>query len=63
MATEHLQQQYDLNCEFAKQTFSEMIKSGQALQKDYQKYMPQMYTFDDVIQQAQKLYGFVNNAK
>lgn len=63
MATDHLQRQHDLNCEFAKETFSEMIKTGQALQQDYQKHIPKMYTFDDVIQQAQKLYGFVNNAK
>jgi hypothetical protein len=63
MATDHLRRQHELNCEFAKESFSEMIKTGQALQKDYQKHMPKMYTFDDVIQQAQKLYGFVNNAK
>jgi hypothetical protein len=25
--------------------------------------MPKMYTFDDVVSEAQKLYGFVNNAK
>jgi hypothetical protein len=63
MATEHLKRQHEINCDFAKETFAEMIKTGQALQKDYQKYMPKMYTFDDVVQEAQKLYGFVNNAK
>jgi len=63
MATDHLQRQHDLNCEFAKETFSAMIKTGQDLQADYQQYMPKMYTFDDVVKEAQKLYGFVSNGK
>lgn len=63
MATDHLQRQHDLSCEFAKETFAEMIKTGQALQADYERYLPKMYTFDDVVREAQKLYGFVSNAK
>jgi hypothetical protein len=63
MATDHLRRQHEINCDFAKESFSQMIKTGQAIQQDYQKYMPKMYTFDDVVNEAQKLYGFVNNAK
>jgi hypothetical protein len=33
------------------------------VQADYKEYVPAMYSFEDVIAQAEKLYGFVKNAK
>lgn len=63
MAAEHLKRQHELNTEFAKRTFDELVKTGQKLQSDYKAYMPKMYSFEDVLEQAEKLYGFVKNVK
>jgi polyhydroxyalkanoate synthesis regulator phasin len=62
-AQEYLKRQHELNTEFAKRTFDELVKQGQKLQADYKEYMPKMYTFEDVITEANKLYGFVKDAK
>lgn len=62
-ASDFLKRQHELNTEFAKKTFDELVKQGQKVQADYKEYMPQMYNFEDVIEQAEKLYGFVKNAK
>lgn len=62
-AQEYLKRQHELNTEFAKRTFDELVKQGQKLQADYREYMPKMYTFEDVITEANKLYGFVKDAK
>jgi polyhydroxyalkanoate synthesis regulator phasin len=62
-AQEYLKRQHELNTEFAKRTFDELVKQGQKLQADYKEYMPKMYTFEDVIAEANKLYGFVKDAK
>lgn len=62
-ASDFLKRQHELNTEFAKKTFDELVKQGQKVQADYKEYMPTMYDFEDVIEQAEKLYGFVKNAK
>ena len=62
-ASDFLKRQHELNTEFAKKTFDELVKQGQKVQSDYKEYMPTMYNFEDVIEQAEKLYGFVKNAK
>ena len=62
-ATEYLKRQHELNTEFAKKTFDELVKQGQKVQEDYKEYMPKMYSIEDVLEQAQKLYGFVKDAK
>lgn len=60
LATDYLQQQYNSNMDFAKETFLEMVKAGEAAQKDWEKYAPKMYDFTDIIKKAQELYGFVS---
>lgn len=62
-ASAFLKRQHEINTEFAKKTFDELVKQNQKIQADYKEYMPKMYTFEDVIEQAEKLYGFVKNAK
>lgn len=59
----YLKYQHELNTEFAKKTFDQLVTQGQKVQADYKEYMPKMYTFEDVLEQAEKLYGFVKNAK
>jgi|LauGreDrversion4_2_1035121.scaffolds.fasta_scaffold06571_8 hypothetical protein len=60
LATEYLQDQYKANEEFAKQSFVEMVRTGQALQEDWVKHAPKMYDFTEIIKKAQELYGFVS---
>ena len=62
-ASDFLKRQHEINTEFAKKTFDQLVTQGQKTQADYKEYMPKMYTFEDVIAQAEKLYGFVKNAK
>jgi len=60
LASEYLQTQYDANVDFAKESFLEMIRTGQAVQKDWEKFAPKMYDFSEVLKKAQELYGFVS---
>jgi len=60
LATDYLQQQYYNNMTFAKESFLEMVRTGDAVQKDWQKYAPKMYDFNEVLKKAQELYGFVS---
>jgi hypothetical protein len=60
LATEYLQTQYYANVEFTKESFLEMIRTGQAVQKDWEKFAPKMYDFNEVLKKAQELYGFVS---
>ena len=61
LANEYLQKQYETNKEFAEKTFQELVKQGTKVQEDYKLYMPQMYTFDEVVKKAQELYNFVGS--
>jgi hypothetical protein len=45
---------------FAKESFLEMVRTGDAVQKDWQKHAPKMYDFTEVLKKAQELYGFVS---
>lgn len=63
MAQDYLQKQFELNSEFAKRTFDELVKSGEKVQADYKQYMPAMYNFDEVVSKAKELYGFVKDVK
>jgi len=61
MSKQYLDKQFEINTEFARQAFDTAVKNGQAMQDKYQEYMPKMYTMDQVVEQAKKLYGFVNS--
>ena len=63
MAQDYLQKQFELNSEFAKRTFDELVKNGEKVQSDYNQYMPKMYGFDEVVSKAKELYGFVKDVK
>ena len=63
MSKEYLEKQQEINTQFAKQAFDELVKQGHKIESDYKQYMPKTYTFDEVLSQAQKLYGFVAHAK
>jgi hypothetical protein len=61
MSKQYLDKQFEINTEFARKAFEEAVKNGIAAHKKYEELAPKMYTFDDVIEQAKKLYGFVNS--
>lgn len=63
MAQDYLQKQQEINSEFAQDTFEQLVKQGKKVQEDWQAYAPKMYTFEDVLKEATKLYGFVKDVK
>jgi TRAP-type mannitol/chloroaromatic compound transport system substrate-binding protein len=63
MAQDYLQKQQEINSEFAQDTFEQLVKQGKKVQEDWQAYAPKMYTFEDVLKEANKLYGFVKDVK
>ena len=62
-AADFMKRQHELNTEFAKKTFDQLVTQGQKVQSDYREYMPKMYSMEEIVEQAEKLYGFVKNAK
>jgi len=60
IAADYLEAQYQATEQFAKQSFMELVKCGQAAQGDWMKYAPKMYDVKDIVAKAQELYGFVS---
>ena len=60
MATQYLEKQQEINTQFAKQAFDQLVVTGQKVQTDWQQYAPKMYDFSEVVNKAKELYGFVN---
>ena len=63
MAQEYLHKQQEINLDFAGRTFEQLVKEGKKVAEDWQEYAPKMYTFDEVLKEANKLYGFVKDVK
>ena len=63
MAQEYLQKQQEINLDFAGRTFEQLVKEGKKVQEDWKEYAPKLYTFEDVLKEANKLYGFVKDVK
>ena len=63
MAQDYLQKQQEINLDFAGRTFEQLVKEGKKVAEDWQSYAPKMYTFDEVLKEANKLYGFVKDVK
>ena len=63
MAQEYLHKQQEINLDFAGRTFEQLVKEGKKVAEDWKEYAPKMYTFDEVLKEANKLYGFVKDVK
>ena len=63
MAQEYLHKQQEINLDFAGRTFEQLVKEGKKVADDWKEYAPKMYTFDEVLKEANKLYGFVKDVK
>ena len=63
MAQDYLQKQQEINLDFAGRTFEQLLKEGKKVAEDWESYAPKMYSFEDVLKEANKLYGFVKDVK
>ena len=63
MAQEYLTKQQEINLDFAGRTFEQLVKEGKKVADDWKEYAPKMYSFEDVLKEANKLYGFVKDVK
>lgn len=63
LAQGYLQKQFEANKQFAEQTYHQMIELGKATPEDWAKYAPKFYDFNDILQKAKELYGFVNDPR
>ena len=63
MAQDYFQQQQQINLDFAGRTFEQLVKEGKKVAEDWQAYAPKMHSLEDVVKEANKLYGFVKDVK
>ena len=59
IAQEYLETQRNANMEFARKVWTEQMATGAATLADMEKYVPKMYSFDEITKKAQELYSFV----
>ena len=59
MAKEYLDQQYQMNVEFARRIFDEAVEAKTVALDSWKSYVPEMYSVEDLMKKAQELYGFV----
>lgn len=60
MAKEILDRQYEQASTIAWEAFTRASESNKDIYKDVEKYLPKMFTPDEIIAQAEKLQTFIN---
>jgi len=60
MAKDLLDRQYEQSSNMAWEAFNKAMESNRELYKDVEKYIPKMFTPEEVIAQAEKLQSFIN---
>lgn len=60
-AQDHLENQYDANVKFLSDMYFELVKAGSKTMDEFQAAMPKYPGMDEVIEQAKKLYNFVDS--
>ena len=60
MAKDMLDRQYEQASTMAWETMSKAMETNVTLYKDVEKYVPKMFTPEEVIAQAEKLQSFIN---
>lgn len=60
MAKDYMDQQYQINKEFAQRAFDEAVTAQKVSADAWKSYVPQMYSIEDLMKKAQELYGFVS---
>ena len=61
MAKEMLDRQYEQASTMAWEAMTKAMESNQEIYKDVEKYVPKMFTPEEIITQAEKLQSFINN--
>lgn len=59
MAKDYLDRQHEFNVQFAQQCFNKALESGTLATRDWSKYVPPMYTVEDLTKKAQEMYSFI----
>ena len=60
MAKEMLDRQYEQASTMAWEAFTRAAEVNKELYKDVDKYLPKMFTPEEIINQAEKLQSFIN---
>ena len=60
MAKDLLDRQYDQACSMAWSQLEKGMETNETLYKDVEKYVPKMFTPEEIVEQAERLQGFVN---
>ena len=60
LAKDYLDQQTAINLEFARKVQDAAINDKLPGYKEWEKFVPKMYTFDEVTKKAEELYKFVS---
>ena len=60
MAKDMLDRQYEQTTAMAWETMNKAMESNATLYKEVEKYVPKMFTPEEVIAQAEKLQSFIN---
>jgi hypothetical protein len=60
MAKDMLDRQYDQSSTMAWEAMNKAMKTDRDLYKDVEKYVPKMFTPEEIIAQAEKLQTFIN---
>jgi len=61
MAKEMLDRQYEQASTMAWEAMTKAMESNKDIYKDIDKYVPKMFTPEEIIIQAEKLQSFINN--
>ena len=60
MAKDMLDRQYEQSVTMAWQALEKGMETNKTLYKDVEKYVPKMFTPEEIVEQAERLQGFVN---
>lgn len=60
MAKDMLDRQYEQSAAIAWQALEKGMETNKTLYKDLEKYVPKMFTPEEIIEQAERLQGFVS---
>ena len=60
MAKDLLDRQYDQSVTMAWQALEKGMETNKTLYKDLEKYVPKMFTPEEIVEQAERLQEFVN---
>ena len=60
MAKDLLDRQYDQSVTIAWQALEKGMETNKTLYKDVEKYVPKMFTPEEIVEQAERLQEFVN---